>query len=213
MNDLLETGGWNFFNEDGAIKLPSSGIRLLAKLPDIEKEISRIIATAREAKRSNSTPLLRPKSYLHRLIYILGSHVAGRADLEDTLREYLTNQIILSGGRVHDNKHHTGSNDIFHLCYRGITIEELPIRGGELTRSARGLRYAYNSGVPVEYLIGYLYQTAGGRPAPKTRNKIIEEDKEWDIDHPWAGFDKDGTDICNDPETPDGKEFEDDGWE
>jgi hypothetical protein len=178
LEDLLEEHEWRFFHAAGNVGLPRSKRAFKEALPEVIAEIEDIVGLAQESQKGRSVPLLRPKSYLSRTVYMLTFH-AEELGFEDILRQFLTKRVENLGGRVHKNNRNIGSNDIIHLCFRALRIEGLPIRGGELTRLSRGLRVATDNEVPPEYLIGYLYQTAGFRSLPKTPQQQHEEDEEW----------------------------------
>lgn len=194
MREIFENFEWRYFGHEGfSSYLKRKQFKRL--LPEIVTELEEIVATAKKCSDSKAVPILRPKSYLSRMIYILVRY-AEIMGYEDTLRTFLTQRVEARGGKVNMNMRRIGSNDLYHLAYRAIPIEGLSVKGGELTRLSRGLRFAADDDVPSKYLIGFLYQTSGGRPAAQTPHQIAEEDEDWDdIYDPQADFDEDGNYI------------------
>lgn len=181
MRDILKNGDWTFFDTSDEPWLAQKRKKFVAQLPAVVSEIEKIVGTAMKQKKGRCIPLLRPKSYLSRLIYSLGRH-AEDYGLDDELRAFLTQRITEQSGRVNRNMQRIGSNNLYHLCFRAITIPGLSVKGGELTRLSRGLLAAAHDEVPAEYLIGYLYQTANARGIPLSPQEVLERsvEDEWD---------------------------------
>lgn len=214
MDDFLYDREWSFFDpEEQSLKLKKGVQSYTDLLNAVIEEICEVVELTDRHSSSRTIPIQRPKSYLKRLIYQL---VAQAIDTqrELILRQNLVTKIQDAGGRWQNNQNQVGSDNLFHLALRSIRIDSVPIIGGELTRTARDLEFAYENDVPQEYLIGFIYQSGGAKPVPQTKIMKSKEDEEWEnVDDPQDDFDEFGEYIRDLAEKREAKETSNEDWD
>ena len=190
---FLARGEWRYYDvAEGLLDPPETAEELEEQFDELAQEIGKIIelackkSDAMRATRATLPPMYTAKGILKQFVYHFGSHCL--AENEEAFREVLINRIKDKGGRIVKSQGEFGGGNIFYLCFRALSFDLAPIKGGELSKLAKQLLHAFKCGIPPEYLIGFIYQTGGKRIAivqsrSKHQNRVVEED--FDDDDDW----------------------------